>query len=172
MNRDHSLLTTSLLEAGEDRKEFSVLPGPFLNWPWEALVKGAQAFQPCVGSRILPPQPLHPTGRAWCLWDWCSFSSWVLGVAQEETSSNVEYSINNIVCWCQSMYLKCVLCYTSPQCVYCACVFMSVCLLGTQDAYTLTCGRSSQLKKKQQNANASSWLGNHHVYWFIVYFHW
>nr|XP_021385191.1 signal peptide, CUB and EGF-like domain-containing protein 2 [Lonchura striata domestica] len=29
---------------------------------------------------------------------------------------------------------------------------------GTQDAYTLTCGRSSQLKKKQQNANASSWL--------------
>ncbi|KFM13896.1 Signal peptide, CUB and EGF-like domain-containing protein 2, partial [Aptenodytes forsteri] len=29
---------------------------------------------------------------------------------------------------------------------------------GTQDAYTLTCGRSSQLKKKQQNTNASSWL--------------
>jgi len=36
-----------------------------------------------------------------------------------------------------------------------------VCLLGTQDAYTLTCGRSPQLKKKQQNTNASSWLGNH-----------
>lgn len=36
-----------------------------------------------------------------------------------------------------------------------------VCLLGTQDAYTLTCGRSSQLKKKQQNTNASTWLGNH-----------
>ncbi|KAL9849844.1 signal peptide, CUB and EGF-like domain-containing protein 2 isoform 1-T1 [Geothlypis trichas] len=35
---------------------------------------------------------------------------------------------------------------------------LSVCLLGTQDAYTLTCGRSSQLKKKQQSANASSWL--------------
>ncbi|KAI1232600.1 signal peptide protein [Lamprotornis superbus] len=30
--------------------------------------------------------------------------------------------------------------------------------VGTQDAYTLTCGKSSQLKKKQQNANASSWL--------------
>uniref|UniRef100_A0A8C4JK67 Protein CEGP1 n=1 Tax=Dromaius novaehollandiae TaxID=8790 RepID=A0A8C4JK67_DRONO len=29
---------------------------------------------------------------------------------------------------------------------------------GTQDAYTLTCGRSSQLKKKQQNTNASTWL--------------
>lgn len=41
---------------------------------------------------------------------------------------------------------------------------LSVCLLGTQDAYTLTCGRSSQLKKKQQNANASSWLGNRHLY--------
>lgn len=36
-----------------------------------------------------------------------------------------------------------------------------VCLLGTQDAYTLTCGRSSQPKKKQQNTNASTWLGNH-----------
>nr|XP_047926109.1 signal peptide, CUB and EGF-like domain-containing protein 2 isoform X2 [Anser cygnoides]XP_047926110.1 signal peptide, CUB and EGF-like domain-containing protein 2 isoform X2 [Anser cygnoides]XP_047926111.1 signal peptide, CUB and EGF-like domain-containing protein 2 isoform X2 [Anser cygnoides] len=29
---------------------------------------------------------------------------------------------------------------------------------GTQDAYTLTCGSSSQLKKKQQNTNASTWL--------------
>ncbi|KAM6073689.1 LOW QUALITY PROTEIN: signal peptide, CUB and EGF-like domain-containing protein 2 [Chlamydotis macqueenii] len=29
---------------------------------------------------------------------------------------------------------------------------------GTQDAYTLTCGRSSQLKKKQQNTNTSGWL--------------
>lgn len=44
----------SLLEAEEDREEFPELPGPSFNWPWEALVEGA--FQPCVGSEILPPQ--------------------------------------------------------------------------------------------------------------------
>ncbi|POI32624.1 hypothetical protein CIB84_003624 [Bambusicola thoracicus] len=44
---------------------------------------------------------------------------------------------------------------TEPMSLLSVCI---VCLLGTQDAYTLTCGSSSQLKKKQQNTNASTWL--------------
>jgi len=47
---------------------------------------------------------------------------------------------------------------TEPMSLLSVCI---VCLLGTQDAYTLACGSSSQLKKKQQNTNASTWLGNY-----------
>uniref|UniRef100_A0A8C0ILI7 Signal peptide, CUB domain and EGF like domain containing 2 n=1 Tax=Chelonoidis abingdonii TaxID=106734 RepID=A0A8C0ILI7_CHEAB len=51
--------------------------------------------------------------------------------------------------------------YPQSVCVTCFLPLTSnctICLLGMQDAYTLTCGSSSQLKKKQQNTNESTYL--------------
>lgn len=148
-----------------------MLPGPFLNWPWELLLNGVKAFQPCVGPGVLPAQPRCPTGHSaqtqpvhmgqmllfflnplnclerdslqcgvFCEQHYCRKVKVMMPINKLKMSFILQES--SVSAQCLSLYSVCM-----------------VSLLGTQDAYSLTCGRSSQLKKKQQNTNASSWLG-------------